>query len=49
MIQKKLFQKVIKQIVKSPILTENEFIEMLNDDNLDIQRILIKNGELRYS
>jgi hypothetical protein len=47
MIQRKLFQKVLKQITNN--LSENEFVDILNDDDIDIQRLVIKNCELRYT
>ena len=48
-IQKRFFSKVIKQIVKDPLLDKDSYLELITDEDLDVKSIIIKNGELRYN
>jgi hypothetical protein len=48
-IQKRFFSKVIKYIVKDPLLDKDTYTELITDEDLDVKNIIIKNGELRYN
>jgi len=48
-IQKRFFSKVIKHIVKDPLLDKETYSELITDEDIDVKNIIIKNGELRYN
>jgi hypothetical protein len=45
-LQKKFYSKIVKYLVDISI---NDFFDIINDDNLDVKYLMIKNNELRYS
>jgi len=48
-VQKKFYSKVVKKIIKDPLVDKDYYSQFLIDENLDIKNIIIKNGELRYN
>ena len=46
-LQKRLYSKIIKHVVDN--IDTNNFYDIINDDNLDVKYLIIKNNELRYS
>ena len=48
-IQKKFFSKVIKQIIKNPLLNKDTYSTLITDEDLDVKNIIIKDNILRYN
>jgi hypothetical protein len=46
-LQKRFYSKIVKHLVNNANI--NNFFDVINDDNLDVKYLMIKNNELRYS
>jgi hypothetical protein len=46
-LQKRFYSKIVKYLVDDA--TTDNFFDVINDDNLDVKYLMIKNNELRYS
>ena len=48
LLQKRFFNKVVKILVSQKI-DADEYINVVNDENIDIKNIIVKNDCLRYN
>ena len=48
LLQKKFYSKIVKPILQDKI-SHDDFISTINDDNLDVKNIIIKDNTLRYN
>jgi hypothetical protein len=46
-LQKRFYSKIVKFLVDDS--NTHDFFDVINDDNLDVKYLMIKNNELRYS
>ena len=49
MIQKKFYKNFIKYICKEQVSNFEKYYDIINDENLDIKYLVLKNNELRYN
>ena len=46
LLQKRFYAKIIKHLTT---LREQHYLDMINDENLDVKLLIMRNGELKYS
>lgn len=46
LLQKRFYAKIIKHLTT---LNEQTYVDVINDENLDVKLVIMRNGELRYS
>ena len=49
MIQKRFYKNFIKYICKEQVSNFDKYYDIINDENLDIKYLVLKNNELRYN